>query len=561
VSDPPRPLTRDTLLDAEALEPLAHAPSLPPAPEALSSSPSDGPHGAPSEDDPDTLVSRSPDAQGTLGATPLVYVLVHVLDRRFSGTLTVHREDQGPALLVLDDGAVVRVDGYEPAPGTRLGDEAILSGACSEAQLASALARAERERTRLGLELVSQAGVTPEMIKCLLCIQAAKRVAELVNLPPDTRYALHLGERAREPYEPWAPLDVILAAVRTWADRPRIHGTMRFIGNRSLALHPDADLAGLATLPAETAALDAMRAGPVTLEALYRSSSGGLSSLIYVLAVTRQFAFSQDKGPPMGRPFAVAQQATRPAQPQAPSAPALGTKPSPAEADALPLATPYELEQSSPHAVVVTVLERPITESFAIADTSPGAFVKRTTAPYPIEPGSRSANVPHLSPPAGPAIPPITPPQASAAPPPEARRRTTPPSPPASTAPPAPVGPGQEDYEIAQLALAKRDYKTAESHAGRAMNAAPKNPDFAALFAWVCAHGGDESCIPEGVRALTRVVEEHPKCESALYLRGMLLKRAGKEKAALRDFVMVLYQNPTHPQALVEVRELRKGKK
>jgi hypothetical protein len=532
VSDPPpRPLARDTLLDADALAPLApDAPtSLPPPPPEGTPSTAGTTSAPGSAEDPDTLVSRTPDAKGTYGVTPLVYILVHALDRRFTGTLAVRREGQMPVLLMLDDGAVVRVDSQDVEH--RLGEAAVSCGACSEALLATALAEAQREGTRLGLALVSKAGVAPEMLKTLLLLQTGKRVAQLVNLPAETSYTLHLGERAREPYEPWTPLDVILAAVRAWSDRPRIHGTMRFIGTRPLALHPDADLTHLVTLPSERAALDAMRSGQVNLEVLYRASGGGLSSLIYTLAVTRQFTFSADKGPPMGRPFAAA--ATAPAA--APHVLPLEASHPPHPAEAGPLATPYELEQSSPHAVVIPVLERPITESFAIADTSPGAFVRRTTAPYPIEPRPNAVGLARPSTPAAPAPPP-TPPRA------------------------APTRPGQDDFDLAESALARKDLKDAETHAIRATQADPKNPDYAALFAWVCAHAGEDA-LPESVRALTRVLEDHPKCESALLYRGTLLKRAGKEKAALRDFVMVLYQNPSHPQALVEVRELRRTKR
>jgi cytochrome c-type biogenesis protein CcmH/NrfG len=116
-------------------------------------------------------------------------------------------------------------------------------------------------------------------------------------------------------------------------------------------------------------------------------------------------------------------------------------------------------------------------------------------------------------------------------------------------------------FEAAEAALARHDLKAAETCAVQATRLAPKRPDVAALFAWVGAHSGDEDAVPESVRALTRILEEHPKCEPALYYRGMLLKRAGKDKAALRDFVMILYENPSHVNALNEVRELRKKKK
>jgi hypothetical protein len=567
------------LLDADALLPVAPAtaPSLlPPA-----SSPD-------RDEDPDTLVSRAPDAKGTFAVTPLVYALVHALDRRMTGTFAVRPEGAQPTFLMLDDGAVVQVDASKP--GDRLGEEAVLAGVCTEAQLASALAKSRRDGTRLGVELVSQAGASPDMVKHLLLIQAAKRIAELVNLPGDTSYTLHLGQRPREPYEPWAPLDVILAAVRAWTDRPRIHGTMRFIGTRPLTLHPDADLSGLVTLPNESVALEAMRAGEVTLEALYRSTGGGLSSLIYMLAVTRQFVFSAEKGPPMGRAFGVV--ATGPKlspttegekRPLPP--PPVPSVPPAADKDPEPLATPYELEQSASPAIVIPPLARPVSESFAVADTTPGAFLRRTTAPYPIDPAPRSdpAGVPHLSSapkpvilplPAREAAPPPVPLAPAAAPLPVLPIRAVPlppkkkesavTAPPSAAPPPPPTlasSGGLHDYALAEAALARHDFKTAELHAARATHSDPKNPDYAALFAWVCAHGGEENALAENVRALTRVLEDHPKCEAALYFRGMLLKRAGKDKTALRDFVMILYQNPSHPQALTEVRELRKKKR
>ena len=122
----------------------------------------------------------------------------------------------------------------------------------------------------------------------------------------------------------------------------------------------------------------------------------------------------------------------------------------------------------------------------------------------------------------------------------------------------APIDNAADPFKAADAALARHDFATAEAYAVNAKRSSPKDPGVAALFAWVGAHSGEEDALPEAVRALTRIVEEHPKLEPALLYRATLLKRAGKDKAALRDFVMVLYDNPTHPQALNEVRELRR---
>jgi hypothetical protein len=519
-------------LDADALAQLA--PNARPGPTLVEET-------APSAaDDPDTLVARTPDARGTFGRTPLVYVLVHVLDRRFSGVLVVGPDAITGTRLTLREGAVVRIETH--GEGDRLGEDAVAAGACTEAHVGQALAVSRGERSLVGAQLVHQAGVSPEMMKHLLLLQMARRVATLVNLPPETAYALHLGERAPAPHEPWAPLDVLLPAVRSWSDRPRIHGTIRFIGASPLRLHPEADLRELLALPAERRALEAMSQGEVSLETLYRSIGAGLSSLVYTLAVTRQLISREDDKPPMGyRPLAT---------------------PTAREAEARPRSRPL---------IVIAPVQQPVTGSFARADTMPEIIpvgVPRVTAPYPLETSSRPpAPVPPLprttlasatAPPRASTVSTVPAP-ASVVPAPQATVRSSPPPPTQSQT--AVVDEALDAFNAAEAALAKHDLKAAEGHAIRAAHAAPKRPEYAALFAWVCAQSGEDDSVAEGVRALTRILEEHPKCEPALYYRGMLLKRAGKEKSALRDFVMILYENPTHAQALGEVRELRKKKK
>ncbi len=523
MSEPPPPDTRrDTLLDAEALVPPSLRAQPPPA-----HAPDEPPPNSPG-DDPDTLTSRAPDGAGTFERTPLVYVLVHILDRRFTGVLVVRTETGATASLTLRGGAVVRIE--TRGEGDRLGEEALATGACSGEELASALALSQERRTLLGSELVHEAAVLPETVRKLILAQTLRRVATLVNLPPATTYALHVGKREAAPHEPWAPLDVLLAAVRAWSDRQRIHGTIRFLGAEGIRLHPEGDLRNLLVQPPERQALEALRQGEVSLGKLYRSIGGGLSSLVYVLAVTRQLVSKQDDRPPMGR----------------------------REAAAGPPAA---------HVVVMVPLQTAGTESLARADTLPEFApvpVPRTTAPYPLDPGPSIAMAPapvqapvpkstlvSATLPARAAAPPPAPPQ------PAASNRPVPSAPASRAAADDPADP----FKAVDAALARHDLKTAEEHALKVVRAAPQLPENAALFAWVCAHAGEEDSLPEGVRALTRIVEEHPKCEPALYYRGMLLKRAGKDKAALRDFVTILYENPTHVQALGEVREIRKRKK
>jgi tetratricopeptide (TPR) repeat protein len=112
-----------------------------------------------------------------------------------------------------------------------------------------------------------------------------------------------------------------------------------------------------------------------------------------------------------------------------------------------------------------------------------------------------------------------------------------------------------EDYQLAEEALARGDLKAADSHVVMATKGDPSKPDYAALFTWIAYKSGVE--IPESVRSFSRILEDHPECQAALYYRGMLLKEAGKDRAALRDFVTVARLNPDHIKALAEVKLLR----
>jgi hypothetical protein len=85
----------------------------------------------------------------------------------------------------------------------------------------------------------------------------------------------------------------------------------------------------------------------------------------------------------------------------------------------------------------------------------------------------------------------------------------------------------------------------------------PKTPDaeLDAIAAWVGANltGRNDSAV----KALDTLIAGNPTCEHALYHRGLVQKRAGESRLALRDFVAAAKQNPRHAGALLEIKELR----
>ncbi len=82
-----------------------------------------------------------------------------------------------------------------------------------------------------------------------------------------------------------------------------------------------------------------------------------------------------------------------------------------------------------------------------------------------------------------------------------------------------------------------------------------KDPEMQALTAWLRSNLGGDTDGP--LQVLSSLLRMNPKCEYALYYRGLLLKRTGELKAALREFVTLAKQDPKHSGALREIQELR----
>jgi hypothetical protein len=222
------------------------------------------------------------------------------------------------------DGAPISVEMSVPLAlfGERLAD----AGWVEESDLPDLVARAASEGKRLGEYIVDAAMAQPDVITRVLGEQLEARCAELVTLPAETTFAFYTVDMPERPRcESWDPLNVLLATVRAWPDRRRIHATVRWLAQRPLLPHPDARLDGLKLTTKEQNAMSEMRSGGATLDGLYLQHGEGLSSLLYTLAVTRQFAFSADKAPPMGVP----REEPRPARAHRISSPTAGPSSNP----------------------------------------------------------------------------------------------------------------------------------------------------------------------------------------------------------------------------------------
>jgi hypothetical protein len=331
VAPPPPPDPSSSSLPSAGTSPSAVAEamgrmiseSLHPPPvmhEAAGNEPSALPAVAPKAVDEESAAT----ARGNLAATPLPHVLVYMLDHALTGTVVF--ETGGGDAIYFVDGVPARM--YVAAGRARLGEVLVESGMLDAATVERSVAAAAQVGSRLGEHLVRNDVISREALDWALEQQMLQRVALATNLPGEVTYAFYrdvdqLASLAGE-VALGHPLSPILAAVRQWTDRSRVGATVSRIGKHPLAIHPDAELDGLRLTADEQAVVDQLRGEtpPALSELLARqlADERTVTSLVYVLAVTRQLAFKgQKKGPMVPREGAQGR-AAPPAAAVAPSA-------------------------------------------------------------------------------------------------------------------------------------------------------------------------------------------------------------------------------------------------
>jgi hypothetical protein len=485
-----------------------------------------------------------PTARGTLGATPLAHVLVYMLDHALSGTVTFSETGGPEHFITFHRGAASKVRIGRPT--ALLGEELVAAGVLQRDALPGALDGARRLGLLIGEYLVGHDLVTREALAAALEAQVGHKVASIVNLPPETAYAFYrdsdlLGTLDMDGTVS-GPLNVILATVRTWHDRARIRATLARIAKHTLVFHPDADPLALSLTHAERTVVETIRAQASTVSQLFQrrmADEETLSSLLYVFAVTRQFAFKGQKGPPMGARVVD------------------DTAPPESEDHAPESAVPQTL---MPHALAhATVAPPPVPAAAPMFPVSEDARGAKGSVLPPLPMGPALPGAPRLTRRPVTSAPQPAPTAALAAP-------TERPPPRAVDLPRTVNAPdtgeaeraleAMTSFRLAEAALQRGDVAHAERLAASAVKGDPDEGDYVALYTWIKAMGahGDSATL-DAIQVLTRVVESHPS-ERALLYRGKLQKRMKRLREALRDFERVLELNPKHREAASEVRLL-----
>jgi len=247
-----------------------------------------------------------PAAKGDLATTPMVHILVYLLDHAASGTVLLVEPDRTEHLIAFRDGVPTRIKTGRPVE--LLGAMLVEGGLIGRDAVDEALREAAAMEAPLGEYLVLHEAIRRQQLEVVLQVQMLRKFAAIANLPTETTYAFYRDIHALDKWGGKSPvrvepLQVMLETVRAWYDRHRIRGTLYRMKDRTLVLRDDANAAGLKGDPSAAAVIGAIEAGGTNILALYRkrvADEEDVNSVVYTLAVTRQFTFASEKGPPMG---------------------------------------------------------------------------------------------------------------------------------------------------------------------------------------------------------------------------------------------------------------------
>lgn len=119
-----------------------------------------------------------------------------------------------------------------------------------------------------------------------------------------------------------------------------------------------------------------------------------------------------------------------------------------------------------------------------------------------------------------------------------------------------------ESFQKAEILVKKRDLERAEQLAEQAHLGDPTQPEYAALYAWIRTRRPDpsEELVRESLATLKDAVGKQPNNVKVRYYFATVLKLAGQDSAALREFRFVADNDPSNLDAARELRlhEMRK---
>jgi hypothetical protein len=521
-----------------------------------------------------------PTATGNLASSPFCELLVYALGQNLSGSLVLECPDRTKHAIQFRAGAPVKA--RVNAPQLRIGELLVARGALASA-LCDEVAREQVDAGGglFGARLVEHGAVDQKLLSAVLDEQLYEQLGWLSRVPSGTAFAYFAGA---DLLESWGaedrqidPLACIWYAVQSNAPRERLAQTCAALGDKTLRLHPASRIGRFGFANRERPVLDVLRMKPQTFSELGATGllePSALERLLYVLTLTRHL----DTGElPLGvnsatRPVIAAITPRRRA-PSSAQVPKAGAAPPEAAPEATPAAAAaarreltqtgrfasreeieakhrqldqlnyyqlLELEQNASTEQIAAVFsalvrrwhpDRLSPDLNDLKDVSMRVFARMTEAHRTLSHGNSREDYDRSI---GGSDGVVDEEQAQV----------------------SRVLRAAEAFQKAEILVKKRDLEGAERFAAMALAGDADQPEYTALCAWIRARkpGASPADIAASVEVLKNAAMKQPSnVKMRSYLAGVL-KLAGQDAAALREFRFVADHDPSNLDA---VRELR----
>jgi len=278
-------------------------------------------------------VHAEPAARSTLGATPLLHVLISLLSRKASGSLVIDSASGERMVLVLLSGSPQKISSTGPIG--RLSDLLVSLGYLDAAAAEETFELAQRTQSLHGEVLRSRNVVSDDTLDMALRTQVALKLSSAAAWAPESTVDFYESVDFLDGWPQCAPfnspLEAVWAIARSHVDLRSVAAVLRQLVNRPLRLHPRSQPEWFGFDVHEWSVIECLMVGTPDMQSLIQHASVSIRTvqvMLYVLTITRHLDLGQRKTPigywsdPLGRPQ------VRPAS-RSGSVPALGHQPLP----------------------------------------------------------------------------------------------------------------------------------------------------------------------------------------------------------------------------------------
>ena len=251
------------------------------------------------------MAGAQPTASGTLQKTPLLHLLVHLLDHRLSGTLVVEQPGGQKSAVYFQHGIPAKAKTSETV--IHLGRLLLEMGLLDEQGLNRSLAKMSAEQRLHGEILMADGLVDAKGLFEALREQVLRKIVWMFKLPGESVYGYYDGQNFLQKWggaenTPIEPFVAVWHGVCHHTAPAVAEAATKKLGDSVLRLHRDATISRFRLGNTEQAVLDIMRVKPQSFAKLAQTglaSAEELNRLIYALVITRNLDLGDGK-PPVG---------------------------------------------------------------------------------------------------------------------------------------------------------------------------------------------------------------------------------------------------------------------